>query len=307
LDMILYGLHDVHFLLKLRKLLIRDLTRRQFYDTRDDEAQLVAQSFALTLQQFDYADEYDEVMPSGCRNVDDKECYFTPNPSFGDDVYVLGNENNIDNADLKKVEVRQTKASAAELRLEAKLMTVLTQSQYRCRDLWSGGSEAPLKNSVFVSLVKRAKRGELPGWHEQGTQQLYLDLVEWRNAVARELECVPDFVSALDFLAIVAWKRPRSRETLRRISWDWPEALNDEPIYLNRLLEVVRESSTSLIGEGGQEEEEEIYLYYSGRKNGKGNDGGALKKVALATSAVATVSLLAFLILSTTRKRTRFH
>jgi hypothetical protein len=119
-------------------------------------------------------------------------------------------------------------AYASSLRLQAKLMSVISLSQERCQNLWSDKLEPHMKNAVLESLVRRGR------WKE-ANMQLYNDLVLWRAKVARELECLAPFVAPLDFLVYVAWKRPRSVAAIRRITHDYPAVLKDKDHYIHEL------------------------------------------------------------------------
>lgn len=228
--MMQYGRYDIRFLVKLRLLMVRDLTRAEVYDKsaaeRAVESRIVAANLALTLDKFDdeehQADETarsDNVRPS-----EDPQNFFTP----------VNAGSFADNEEMVDAERPMTVAEAHVLRLQPRLMTVLSRSQESSRKLWSGGEEPPLKVKLLESLIKRAAKQEVD-WTETQTQ-FYLSLVKWRARVAREVGCLPSFVAPLDFFVQVAWRLPESTTALRRLSFDLPELLEEEERYQHILL-----------------------------------------------------------------------
>lgn len=282
--MILYARYDVHYLLQLRWLLMRDMVRSEFWgaataadgDARTaaaayEEGKLVAESLARTLVQFDLADDeyggiitgenggnlathegkkqdiFDFMIPElkarvgydddasfktpMQRDRGDDDVFYTPSSSVRN-ISVLEFDDDDDDEERSYADI-----TAAKLRLQPLLMSCLSLSQERCRDLWSTHNEPHLKNDLFVSLVKRTKRREVT-WTPSNTE-LYDELYHWRNLVAEEMECLPGFVAPLDFLVSVAWKRPTTEAGMRRITNQLPALLEESEEHRSWLLDLV--------------------------------------------------------------------
>ena len=138
-----------------------------------------------------------------------------------------------------------SKITAAELRLQPILMSVISTSQERCRNLWKGDLEPHRNNVLFQSILKRAKHNNQTIKWESSSTDLFDLLAAWREDVAEQLECLPGFVAPLDFLVAVAWKRPTTEHGLRRINWQLPPVLDQFPEYRQQLLDRVLEFSLS--------------------------------------------------------------
>jgi hypothetical protein len=196
---------------------------------------------------------------------------------------------------------------AKELRMQAKLMRVISRSQDRCKDLWSNRVEPHLKNSVFQSMVTRAKRREVD-WTAVNTQ-LYDDLAQWRDRVAISLECLPGFVAPLDLLVQVAYKRPTTEYGLRKITHFLPEVLEDpDSEYREQLLTVVRESLEAL----GMDPDADVVYLYADRKVRIEKEAEAVEidasntNFAWKVAVVAAISAgVAVAVMATKRRRTR--
>jgi 3'-5' exonuclease/HRDC domain len=276
--MIRYARYDVHYLLRLRWLLMRDLIQAdealwqattvsdndgarhfdlEFDDLERDDDDDAARAPLATpvakcrndvldflssdtpLLRSDYDDDAATFKTPRQRSKSDDDMFLTPsssirNMSVRDDDEADANKNV---NDVIITRFRAEEMTAAQLRLQPLLMSCLSVSQERCRDLWSSKSEPYLTNELFVALVKRAKRGEVE-WTASNTE-LYSALFQWRSAVAEEVECLPGFVASLDFLVAVAWKRPTTESGLRRISYQLPAVLEDSDEYVSQLLDLV--------------------------------------------------------------------
>lgn len=276
--MLQYARYDVHFLLPLRKLMMRDLTRALLFDwknskdkeTGNDSKKLVDAIEALKLGTKEGKSEEigssDEEPQGALTDEDEDDDALSFSTSRGDlgfpatDLQPSGsNEGYFTPAVLSRSNSasRLTESDGSEsnvagvsiLRLQDKLLRVLSQSQHRCKALWYGGTESHMKNALFESLISRASKGEIQ-WTSFQTK-LYDDLVKWRSKVAsQELQCLVDFLASLDFLAAVAWKRPRSVEAMRRISYRLPSALEDNHDYVRHIIDLVNESLQAEIGAG---------------------------------------------------------
>jgi ribonuclease D len=275
--MIRYARYDVHYLLRLRWLLMRDLIQAdealwqattvsdndgtphfdlEFDDLeRDDDDAAMAPmatpaaksrndvldflSSDTPLLRSDYDDDAATFKTPRQRSKSDEDLFLTPSSSIrnmsvidDDEADAIAKVNDMESTRLRAVEM-----TAAHLRLQPLLMSCLSVSQERCRDLWSSTAEPYLANELFVALVKRAKRGEVD-WTASNTE-LYSALFQWRSAVAEEMECLPGFVVPLDFLVAVAWKRPTTESGLRRISYQLPAVLEESDEYMSQLLDLV--------------------------------------------------------------------
>jgi ribonuclease D len=186
---------------------------------------------------------------------------------------------------------REPIASVPVLRLQPKLMAVLSQSQERCRDLWSGRSEPASSTRTLLNIQRRSKQQRirqnnkkrrlknnnglttveeedsnhllLPYWTEQN-DRLYHALVAWRDQVAREWEVLPGLVIPLDMLVPIAWQCPQTRPELQRIRFDLPAIFfYNEGQYMNELLNLVKRQfpfdQNELDGHGNNASK--VYLY----------------------------------------------
>lgn len=197
-EMILYGRYDVHYLLELRLLMMRDLTHYELFTDDIAESKLVAESLAATLQkvyEFEDGDEFvqwgdgsayfsvTDVQPDVRKNQNEpnrnedsgdidrnSDGFYTPKHSnsledlegqTGGSIAshnLLVREENTIQDDDNENVKTTMLARADVLRVQPRLMRVIALSQERCRDLWSGRSEPYYRNPVFVSLMQRAKR-----------------------------------------------------------------------------------------------------------------------------------------------------
>lgn len=355
--MIQYGRYDIHYLVKMRKLMIRDLTRSELWDKdvteNEAEGRLVANSLAATLLRIDQLEG--QVRPAVLKDNDhgneDKEDFKSALGDSGDELYSTpqGSIGSVDEPATKLLELQprlstrsmlSTSAHSAhsrrshsleyseteieitesddifqvvkvvgakELRMQPRLMRVISRSQDRCKDLWSSRAEPHLKNSVFQSMVTRGKRREVD-WTPVNIQ-LYDALVQWRDRVAVSLECLPGFVAPLDFLVQVAYKRPTTEYSLRKITHFLPEVLEDpESEYREQLLTVVRESLEAL----GIDLDTDVVYLYADRKVRIERNGEAVEVAASNTNfawkvaVVAAISAgVAVAVMATKRRRAR--
>jgi hypothetical protein len=167
--------------------MMRDMVRSEFWGPRPDdrhaESRRVAQSLAQTLVQFELADDdgsaiggenkgkltdalnflIPDIEPGEDYKDDatfktpmqqarsDGEIYYTPSNSFLDDSLLDGDDIGDGDAGENAVDI-----TAAQLRLQPLLMSCLSVSRERCRDLWSAHAEPHLENALFVSLIMRS-------------------------------------------------------------------------------------------------------------------------------------------------------
>ncbi|KAL7578404.1 hypothetical protein ACA910_012801 [Epithemia clementina (nom. ined.)] len=257
--MLEYGRYDVHFLLRLRWLMMRDLTRATLYDRtpaeRDEEDNLVATSMASALAQFKDDDENYDDLHLG--NVHDTVIGTSTNHGQGifkfdsedDDALDFVSDHGAQNyKEEPALSPENPKASAGLLRMQPNLMKVIARSQERCRDLWSGPQEPFLTHPMYIHILHRARRSEV-NW-TPAHLQLYEQLVKWRIRVAEEREILPSFVAPLEFLIPVALQCPVSEQALRRISFQLPEMIEEDQTCRDSLLSFVR-MAISVYGDGG--------------------------------------------------------
>jgi len=262
--MVQYGRYDVHFLLKLRELMIRDLTRDELWDSAidPDEFREVSERLADTLRKMN------QIAADNDGDLD-----------------LAMEELNVDALETS-IEEKKSRFEAKDLRLQLDLMKVLSCSQERCRSWWSNKDEPPLKNTVFLALQKRADRGKLDSW-TPAHKELYLELARWRDLVAEKEACLPGFVSSLDFLVHVALRCPTREAGLRRITLFLPQLLEQQIDYRTELLDVVKSS--------GIAKEEETYCYADiAEKQRRAQED--LKWTATAVAVCAAIALTAFAI-----------
>ena len=273
--MIRYGRYDVHYLVELRKLLMRDLVQKsktgQTKQEAAGEARLVASSLADTLQTIEQAEgdvvvdddetnggeavlaDDDPVTDDRAIEIDaptaaaelapaaeeDDMGYFTP-PDDGEPEEDDGYRTPTNDSRQPKSATAST-MQARDLRLQPELMAVLTKSQYRCLDMWTTKMEDLNKNDMFLTILQRAQDGQLV-WTSTH-RKLLDDLVVWRNGTAQQMQVLPAMLCSLDFLVTIAWKRPLSEAAMRRIQYFLPHFLLEENgRWLQEILAMVRAS-----------------------------------------------------------------
>ena len=302
--MLQYARYDVHFLIPLRELMVRDLTR-DAWGSPQSEALLVANALSEMLKQYrqededdgerkldelhpdidqeddrpsapdstpllqsdgvmrpadqesdgskdDYGDDNDDndnrsfLTTKEFRDGDDgsSSTFYTPFSSFSaDDCEVPGVSSP------KKVQPCENSGMDAEplskldvptLRMQVPLMRTVSLCHQRCLQFWKSNPEPHMQNMHLTSLIHRARRREVN--FTVSRTQLYSSLVDWRNQVADEMECLPAFVASLDFLLSLALKRPQNDAGLRRISFHLPPFLEEHRSYRKEVFSVIRAS-----------------------------------------------------------------
>jgi ribonuclease D len=242
--MIQYACADVHYLLTLRQLLLRDLVLVNnpyiwdgpYADVRSDLIQLstdispcpdvldfishiaemeddqTTASYTTAVQSFH--------MASNLKN----EKFVSPSNSS---ILDATDDDDDDDNGVGDTNVDPRIVSASELRYQPLLMTCISLSQERCLKLYSKDprEESFRKHDLFVSLTRES--GDSGTSVVAPSPELLQELVDWRNRWAEELECCPSFLVPLDFLIYVAWKRPLTEAGLRWISQELPSWLKD--------------------------------------------------------------------------------
>jgi ribonuclease D len=268
IPMVQYARYDVHYLALLRKLMMRDMVSPDFWNNERTgvEQKLAIHSFQEKLSQLEqdkddmtkvvtpdgkaYRDALDFSFHDFCSegSQDDAESFATAIESNNSIHKFYSPSNSFgmwDDEDSNK-DQRKNDITSADLRLHPTLMRCLSVSQERCRDLWKGKPEKYFQNEMFLDLMKRGKRKQVD-WSECNEDLLKL-LYRWREEVAEDMECLPDFVMPLDLLISVAWKRPCTVYSLRRIQYNPPVLLQENKIYFNRMLNIVAQKTFENVG-----------------------------------------------------------
>mmetsp|Transcript_18943 Transcript_18943/g.34363 ORF Transcript_18943/g.34363 Transcript_18943/m.34363 type:complete len:798 (-) Transcript_18943:725-3118(-) len=256
-EMMQYARYDVKFLVPLRLLLMRDLTRAQLYDhsaqDERDEARMVAKALATTLNHHgDYDDEDNGNIDNddGMNGLDDATSSFSSTSADPDEAYFTSADTDSttttfdEDGDMyieKQTKSRKSVVKAKELRMHVGLMRVITVSQHRCLSIWTDKAESSLKNSSLASILQRSAMGETV-WSE-AQMVLYERLVEWREECAKTIGTMPGLICSLDLLVAVAWKRPTCLAEFRRFAYFLPELLEEEKsTHVLQLFSLVQES-----------------------------------------------------------------
>jgi ribonuclease D len=264
--MVQYARYDVHYLVSLRKLMMRDMVSPDYWynEIPTGEHQLAIHQFEEKLSQIErdedgltnivtpdgkaYRDALDfsfHEFGNGGSQDDDDETYetaiesnnsiqkfYTPSNSFG----LWDDEDSNEEDDQQKNDI-----TSADLRLHPTLMRCISLSQERCRDIWKGKSENYFQNELFLDLMKRGKRKQVDwsDWNEDLLKLLY----RWREQVAEDMECLPDFVMPINLLISIAWKRPCTVYSLRRIQYNLPVLLKENETYVNQMLDIITQKT----------------------------------------------------------------
>lgn len=198
-DMLRYARCDVHSLIAIRQLQLRDLAEVRVSKEELDEAREVTQNFSSFMMQL--ADMEDEWM-------DDGRDSFEAVQERLERAAVIKHVEQIDFDTVKDEDLRQLDAKA--LRMQARIMRVVAISQERCRDLKSL-KESPHKNATYRLLSD--------SW-TAANQEVYEALIAWRLQTAASYECLPGHIASLEYLTAVAWQLPNSSMGLRRVAWE---------------------------------------------------------------------------------------
>ena len=124
------------------------------------------------------------------------------------------------------------------------LMEALKISQQKCLSLWYDKSEPDEKNPTLIGLISRAKRlsdiADVKTFSDEDLS-LYKELVEWRKDAAKKVGIMPSMLCDLDLLANVAYKRPGSLTSLKKVSYFLPNFFQEKQnsAHLEDLFSVV--------------------------------------------------------------------
>jgi len=269
--MIRYGRYDVHFLVKLRLLLIRDLTKAQLFDSagldQDEEARMVARALAETFRTAQrFEDEEDGISETAGENANavmsESDDYLTALSDTDDNEDEFfdgddGNNNDTTSSEKKKKSVFRAK----DLRMHLGLMNVISTSQERCLCLWVDKKEPAERHDALISVIRKSTFGGSE-WNESN-MSLYRKLVEWRDDVAAMESTMPGIVCSLDLIVSVAYKQPIDKSGLKLISYFLPELLEDEDLgYADDMFSIVKES----LKENGQMIDKTAHLLWADRR-----------------------------------------
>lgn len=234
-SMIRYGRFDVHYLLALRKLMIRDLTRGDLWDdvgvkpaksSIKAEAALIAKTLKTLMQRSgkEYAEDSDDAKSVATSQGSTEDGYFTPEEDALDDNQIKSSGDTV----------------VKNLRMNANLMNVLSNSQQRCLSFWKNKKEhVKLRHGSFFTLYDNSAHSDLT-WTEHHSR-LCEALVEWRQSIAKNEGTMPGLVFSTEFLMAIARKRPSSYDELRRLSFFLPELLQDEQSkYTKQLFNLIQ-------------------------------------------------------------------
>jgi ribonuclease D len=268
-DQVEYSIMDVRYLIQLRRLLIKDmlafdrippivtktngesaspspilqdLSRDSTIggvDSMDIESDKDIEGIGESAQSEDEDDDY-KYEGKGGQNDDDNTNNFERSKSMEEDENSFFTAH--DDNDGKSQSTIGSKVS--ELRYSQLVMDALITSQQRCLSLWTEKSEPSDKSDMLLQLMKRANRilnnGETRKkvWTKED-YWLYKELVEWRADAAKKIGIMPSFLCPLDLLVMVAYKRPGSLLSLRRLNYFLPDVFTENDPHLEDLFSVV--------------------------------------------------------------------
>ena len=220
--MVLYGRYDVHYLIKLRKLLMRDLIKPE----------------GNVQVEFDNGDAEMAAFIRACNEEDGIEDDYSP---LNLDDFPHDDDDELQTTELDDGDNNKTLFHAKDLRLNLSLMQVISSSQDKCLTIWKDKPEDYFKDSGYITLITNSKKAG-NGW-TLNQVELYKQLAQWRESVATKEEVLSGFVCGLEFLAKVAWIRPRNQCDLQQICYHLPPILEqNEGLYLNEIFAMVEQS-----------------------------------------------------------------
>ena len=227
--MILYGRYDVHYLIQLRRLMMRDLVKPTAASFISDV------SFNHTESTVNTTSFLEEPMHSFVEEGEAKT-----ESEAKDFSEIIENANNVDKIGLFVTEDHSL-LRVGDLRMNPRLMRVISRSQENCLQFWNSDPEPPLKNKQFLSLAAQYRKESKAFTKSQ--LSLYYKIASWREDVAADEESLPGMICSLDYLARVAFHRPTSENGLRKINYTIPRFLTkDNRKYMKALFFFVRDS-----------------------------------------------------------------
>mmetsp|Transcript_25560 Transcript_25560/g.29494 ORF Transcript_25560/g.29494 Transcript_25560/m.29494 type:complete len:852 (+) Transcript_25560:71-2626(+) len=237
--MVKYSRYDVHYLIQLRRLMIRDLTKGDLWgsvEESDAEGLLVANALAATFRNLDCDDEVmaieDDLQNEAVQGLNDSlENNCTSTDDVFDDAHSYWPDEEKENNTFRTI------YDAKDLRMCSSLMTVLSQSQESCLKLWSTkSSEQVMKNESFLNAISDSKIL----W-TAGHMKIFESLITWRKQSARMIGTLPGLVCTTDFLVHIAQHRPNCESSLRQLEYFLPDLLLDEHrLYQSEIYAIVK-------------------------------------------------------------------
>lgn len=236
--MILYGRYDVHYLIHLRRVMMRDLIIRDLAQSTtvpdtseisfDPTKSIISASSSLG-HMVDASNEEDEVERGGA-----SQDFLNTNSQNSNNDSIISNE--------KSLPITNDQLFHAEdLRRNPKLIQVLSKSQENCLKFWSFKPEPPLKNKQFLLLAAQYRRDGKALTKSQ--LSLYHKLASWREDLANEEESLPGIICSLGYLARVAFHRPVAETGLRKINYNIPRFLiHHNRRYMKEMFSFLRDS-----------------------------------------------------------------
>jgi ribonuclease D len=282
-EMVEYSVLDVRFLCQLRRLLLRDLIasdnsvpatvggKMEFVSplkltsdiskmdqqiSRTDEITadelLVRNEIEMDSESIsnNFESNHAALSESEAENYDDglsRPSFFTAHDSTDDSVSFRTTQN----ADNREEET--------ELRYMPRLMDVLSSSQQQCLRLWSEKKEPPEKTENLLLMMQRADRyrdSNKRVWNKDD-MILYYDLVDWRDAVARNTGTMPSLVCTLNLLVFIAYQRPNSVSSLKKLNYLLPILLREQTELLQEIFSIVDASKMKSSERNETESDEE--------------------------------------------------
>jgi ribonuclease D len=276
--MILYGRYDVHYLLRLRMLMMRDLVKLS-----------LSNNFGPDLMEKD-TDAMQDIMRE-CSEADGVD---SDEDEGIDSHQLVSRDNNTSSVDDEK-----SLFLAQDLRINLDLMQVISSSQDRSLSLWVDRPENHTKDAEYLSLMAQ-NRINGKEW-SMSQQKLYDRLAHWREEVGSKLGILPGFVCGSDLLAKFAQFRPASKLDVHQISYFVSSPLAD---HLSELMVLIRESRVEdkLPERGTYPSYEARKKYKASSKNLISDDtSGGSSKWLFCLGIVAALSAIAVL----TKRRSR--
>ena len=248
-DQVEYSVMDVRYLIQLRRLLIRDMLE---FDAVPD---VVTEGFESKMSplklsretsvnghsvlggvdsmdvevdiEVDVVEEEDNTEDNDDNEVDDEEgsemVEAAKSREEDENSFFTAHDDN----DGKSISTIGSKTSS-EVRYNQTVMDVLKISQQKCLSLWTEKKEPADKNETLLHMMKRADRlGDISDskrkkmWNKED-YWLYMELVEWREDAAKKIGIMPSLLCPLNLLVMVAYKRPGSLISLRRLNYFLP-------------------------------------------------------------------------------------
>ncbi|KAL3909601.1 MAG: hypothetical protein SGILL_008024, partial [Bacillariaceae sp.] len=216
--------YDVHYLVQLRRLMIRDLVNISGGLTDNAKAENASNLHAMIQAMNDEDGIVDDnvlISVVGLALPDDED----DPASTGDGA----------------TDKPPTLYTAKELRMNLEVMRAISASQNKCLSLWNDRQGNHLKDPGYVKIMTNDRK-EGREW-TPSQLQLYKSLSQWREHLASKYGILPGFVCGSDFLAKIARVRPGSKAGMKQITYHLPYLLlqNNEE-YLNIFLVLVQQS-----------------------------------------------------------------